>query len=97
MKTKLTVQFPAAVSELLGDLAEQGDTTKTVILQRAIGLYAFVVNESRKGRKIAVIDDDDRVMKELVFTEVPMSLVRSDEGQQHVSSPKKGEPNSSVA
>lgn len=66
---RLTVQFPDATSEILAELSERDEVSKTEILKRAIGLYRYLEKETRDGkRKIAIADENDKVLKEIVIT-----------------------------
>jgi hypothetical protein len=68
---RLTVQFPEKTSQILSELAEHDEISKTEVLRRALALYKHLGTEVRKetGRKIAIADKDDRIVKEIVFTE----------------------------
>ena len=66
---RLTVQFPEATSQMLAELSERDEVTKTEVLRRAIALYKYLENETRDGkRKVAIADENDRVVKEIVLT-----------------------------
>ena len=65
---KLTVQFPDQASQVLAELSEQDQVSKTEILRRALSLYKYLENETEGGKKIAIADKDDRILKEIVIT-----------------------------
>lgn len=67
---RLTVQFPEKTSEMLSDLADREEVSKTEILRRALALYKYLETEVQKGkgRKIAITDEDDKILKEIVIT-----------------------------
>lgn len=66
---RLTVQFPEATSQILAELSERDEVTKTEVLRRALSLYKYLEKETRDGkRKVAIADEDDKVLKEIVIT-----------------------------
>jgi len=67
---RLTVQFPEKTSEMLSELAQQGEISKTEVLRRALSLYKYLEDEVRqeKGRKVAIADEEDKIVKEIVMT-----------------------------
>lgn len=66
---RLTVQFPDPTSEILAELSARDQVTKTEILKRAIALYRYLEKETRDGkRKVAITDENDKVVKEIVLT-----------------------------
>ena len=66
---RLTVQFPERTSEILTELSEQDQVSKTEILRRALALYKYLENETREGgKKIAIADQNDQILKEIVIT-----------------------------
>ena len=66
---RLTVQFPDSTSEILTELSERDEVSKTEILKRAIGLYRYLEKETRDGkRKVTIADENDKVLKEIVIT-----------------------------
>jgi hypothetical protein len=66
---RLTVQFPEQTSEILAELSEQDQVSKTEILRRALSLYKYLGNETRdNNRKVVIADENDKLLKEIVFT-----------------------------
>jgi predicted transcriptional regulator len=67
---RLTVQFPERTNQILKELAEKDEISKTEVLRRALALYKYLENEVRQedGRKIAVANKDDKILKEIVMT-----------------------------
>jgi|TARA_Y100000310_G_scaffold171142_1_gene171330 predicted transcriptional regulator len=64
---RLTVQFPDKTSEILAELSERDETSKTEILRRAIALYRFLAKETSDGKHtIAITDEDGKVVKEII-------------------------------
>jgi len=67
---RLTVQFPEKTDEILSELAAKDSVSKTEIIRRALSLYRFLDSEAReKGNKVAIADNNDKIIKEIVFTE----------------------------
>ena len=66
---KLTVQFSDQASEVLSDLSQKDQVSKTEILRRALSVYKYLEQETRGGkRKIAITDEDGTVVKEILIT-----------------------------
>lgn len=67
---RLTIQFPEKTSNLLSEMAERDEVSKTEILRRALSLYKYLDGEVRKqkGHKVAIADEEDKVIKEIVIT-----------------------------
>ena len=69
LRVKYTVSLPTKVAEKLEKLAEAGVMSKPETLRRAIALYSFVQSEVIDAdRKLCVVDKDDTVIKEVVFS-----------------------------
>jgi len=64
---KLTVPVTAQLDGVLNNLAEQSGLPKAQVVRRALALYNFLEDEKHAGRKLAIADDDDRIVKELVI------------------------------
>ncbi len=66
---RLTVQFSDPTSELLAELSAKDQVSKTEILRRALAVYKYLEQETRDGkRKVAITDENDKVLKEIVIT-----------------------------
>jgi hypothetical protein len=66
---RLTVQFPEQTSEVLAELSDREQVSKTEVLRRALALYKYLEQETRDGkRKVAIADENDNVVKEIVIT-----------------------------
>lgn len=63
---KLTMQFNAKLDRVLSELAEREGLPKTQVLRRAIALLRFVDEERGKGHKLAIMDENDQILKEVV-------------------------------
>lgn len=68
---RLTVQFPDRTSKILEELSEDNQVSKTEVLRRALALYKYLGEEVRKGKgkKLAIADKDDKILKEIALTE----------------------------
>jgi len=67
---RLTIQFPERTDEILKNLSTKEGVSKTEILRRALSLYRYLDREARdKGNKVTIADNEDNIIKEIVFTE----------------------------
>ena len=67
---RLTVQFPSRTETILSELAAKDEISKTEVIRRALSLYKFLDREAReKGFKIAIADENDKIIKEIVYTD----------------------------
>lgn len=66
---KLTVKFPERTSKILEELSDNDEVSKTEVLRRALALYKYIDDETRKakGRKVAITDEEDKVIKEILI------------------------------
>jgi predicted transcriptional regulator len=65
---RITLEFSKQVDDILKDLAEKGDASKVDIIRRALALYNYVNKEVKeKDLKLAVTNDEDKVLKEIVL------------------------------
>lgn len=66
---RLTVQFPDATNEVLTELSEKDQVSKTEIIRRALAVYKYLETETRDGKhKVAIIDENGKVVKEILIT-----------------------------
>ena len=65
---KLTVEFSDGMTKLLESLARKNGTTKVDVIRRALALYNYVDEEvlEKKGRKLSITEDDNKVIKDLI-------------------------------
>jgi hypothetical protein len=63
---KFTVQLNDEMDEILSDLARQEGIPKTQVIRRSLALLKFLQEEERNGRKLAVTDNENNVVKEIV-------------------------------
>ena len=65
---RMTIEFPDKVDEILKELAKKGETSKVDVIRRALALYSYVNREVKeKDLKLTVVDDSNRVLKEIVL------------------------------
>ena len=65
---RLTVQFPDRTTEMLTELAARDQATKTEVINRALALYRYLQKETRdRNHRIAVVDENDKIVKEIVM------------------------------
>jgi hypothetical protein len=67
MPGNYTVSLGEETEKLLGQIAKRKKITKAEAIRRAIASYAFLSLEEAEGRKIAVTNSEDRILKELVL------------------------------
>jgi hypothetical protein len=60
------VQFPEQTSQILAELSERDQMSKTEVLRRALALYKYLDTETREGGTIS--DKNDQILKEIVIT-----------------------------
>ena len=63
---KLTIEFNDKMTEILEEMSRKERLPKTHVIRRAIALFKFVEGEREKGHKLAITDQNDRVLKEIV-------------------------------
>lgn len=67
-KTKrLNVNLPVEVFEELEVLAEESGRTLTEIVRLALGLVNLALNEHKAGNRLAILDAQERVVKEVLL------------------------------
>jgi hypothetical protein len=65
---RYTLTFSEEFEELLASLAEAEGISKADVLRNSAVLYRYLDNELSKGkRKLAIIDEEERVIKEIVL------------------------------
>lgn len=69
--SRLTVEFPEEINNLLARLAEKEQTSKREVIRRALALYGYLADEGvRAGGdyKLSVTKTkDNQVVKDIVF------------------------------
>lgn len=63
---RLNINLPARTFEELERLAAESGRSLTEMIRIAIALVQVAVDEESHGRKLAVIDQDERIMKVIV-------------------------------
>lgn len=67
---RLTVQFPDKTDAIISELASKEQISKTEVIRRALSLYKYLDKEAKeKGLKIALTDENDNIVKEIVYTD----------------------------
>lgn len=64
--TKVSVNLPDEVVEVVRNLATRRNTTRTEVFRRAISNHKFIQDELDKGSKI-LIEDSSGNVKEVVY------------------------------
>jgi len=65
-KKRLNLDLSADAYELLQRLAEESGKNMVEVLRTGLAVYGIAHDERKKGRKLAVVQDD-RIIKELVI------------------------------
>lgn len=69
--SRLTVEFPEEINNMLGQLAKKEHTSKREVIRRALALYGYLADEGvRAGGdyKLSVTTkQDNEVVKDIVF------------------------------
>lgn len=66
--TRLSVNMNAETTEALKALAESRGDSYTETVRRAISVLHFLDAELRLGRQIIICDEQERTVREVVFT-----------------------------
>ena len=75
---KVRVQFDLSiegVAELEHLMTETGVQTRKDLINNALTLFKWAVNESRAGNKIAAIDDESKSFRELAMPALDRGLM----------------------
>ena len=67
-KKRLNLELTPEAYELLQKLAEESGKNMADVLRTGLALYGISQEESQKGRNLAVVDEDDKVIKQIVTT-----------------------------
>ena len=67
---RLSVQFPGRTTQILEEMSNKDEVSKTEIIRRALSLYKYLEEEIQRedGRKISITDKDDKILKDIVIT-----------------------------
>ncbi len=66
MTVRLSININDETTRDLKEMAERNNTTVTDIVRRAVSVYYFVVNETDKGKKLRIVDDEYILVVELL-------------------------------
>ncbi len=62
---RLVVNLPMRVYRDLAGIAADGEWTLTAVVKQALRLRGIVEDEGRKGNRLAVVDREGKVVREL--------------------------------
>jgi hypothetical protein len=65
-KIRLTLDVSQELNKTLNELADNGNTTKSDILRRAIALMELAVQAQKEGGKVMFVNNDKSETKEIV-------------------------------
>lgn len=66
--TRYTIDLGIDIDAKLNALAAEKRTSKADIIRRAIEAYSYLVrNTDGKNTKVAIANDDDRILKEIIL------------------------------
>lgn len=65
-KIRLTLDVSQELNKTLNELANNGNTTKSDILRRAIALMELAVQAQKEGGKVMFVNNDKSETKEIV-------------------------------
>ena len=63
---RLNVNITEELNARLDNLAERDGITKSELLRKAIALVELAVNEKYRGNKLAITDQEQHVLREIV-------------------------------
>lgn len=63
---RVSLDMSPEANDLLESLASAHGTTKSQVLRRAVALYHVASEAQARGNRVAVIDQDKKVVSELV-------------------------------
>lgn len=65
-KKRLNLELTVDNYELLQKLANESGKNMAEVLRTGLALYGLAQEEGQKGRNLAVVDEDDKVLKQIV-------------------------------
>lgn len=68
MRRRLAVSLPRQAEEALEMVARENDLTQGQVLGRGLGVLEIAQKEARRGRKLAVVEENDDGEYEVVGT-----------------------------
>ena len=66
-KKKLTVEFNEDLVDALDRIASRQGVSKADVLRRAVGLMDYFGTVAEKGEKVAIVDADNNIQREIVM------------------------------
>lgn len=63
---KLSVHMPDELNNIVEDLCKQNHMTKSEFMRKAIALMTYSLNYKQKGGHLAILDDKDNKMVDVV-------------------------------
>jgi predicted transcriptional regulator len=63
---RLSVILSPELNETLDGLAQRSSSTKSEILRKALALFDVAAEAKQRNQKIGILDQDDKVVKEIV-------------------------------
>jgi predicted transcriptional regulator len=63
---RLSLIVSPELNDTLNELAERSHTTKSEVLRKAIALFDVAAEAKKKDQRIGILDQDDKVVKEIV-------------------------------
>ena len=63
---KYTIELGREFEQQLSQVSQDKDVSKAEVIRRAVATYIVVNREASKGNKVAIVDGNDRILKELV-------------------------------
>jgi len=64
---RYTIDLGDKFDKLLTDLAQSKEITKSELIRRAVASYAYLEEERASGKRISVVDDASKTVKEVVL------------------------------
>lgn len=64
---RLNVNLPESTFNELKALAEETHRSMTDVVRTALGLVKIAMEEEKKQHSVAIVDKDDKVLKEIVL------------------------------
>jgi Ribbon-helix-helix protein, copG family len=63
---RLAMEVSSELAELLDKLAAKSHTTRTEVLRKAVALLDVLTQAKDVGRKIGILDENDKLIQEIV-------------------------------
>ena len=65
---KTTIEFSANMSNVIKEIIKRGEArTFSEVVRNAVSLYMITKEAQRSGYRIAIVDKDDKIVKEIVM------------------------------